>query len=50
MVYEGDKITKMELKEEELERFTILKEKGMQELYNRLKSLVNQVHNLGSKK
>jgi hypothetical protein len=51
--HEGDKmmrITKMELIEGELGRFTMKKGEGPQEMYNRLKSLVNQVHNYGSKK
>jgi hypothetical protein len=43
-------ITKMELLEGELKRFVMLKREGMQEMYNRVKSLVNQVYNLGSKK
>jgi hypothetical protein len=51
--HEGDditKITKMELLEGELRRFVILKGEGRQEMYNRLKALVNQAHNLRSKK
>jgi hypothetical protein len=52
-VHEGDKFTKiikMELLEGELGRFTMLKGEGPQEMYNRLKMLVNQVRNYGSKK
>jgi hypothetical protein len=51
--HEGDKITKItkrELLEGELGRFCMLKGEGMEEMYNRLKSLANQDHNLGSKK
>ena len=53
MTHEADnitKITKMELLEGDLGRFTMLKGEGRQELYNRLKILVNQFHKLGSKK
>jgi hypothetical protein len=52
-VHKGDKFTKiikMELLEGELGRFTMLKGEGPQEMYNRLKTLVNQVRNYGSKK
>jgi hypothetical protein len=51
--HEGDKITKIikgGLLEWDLGRFAILKREGMQEIYNRLKSLVNQIYNLESKK
>jgi hypothetical protein len=47
--HEGDKITKitnMELLEGELKRFTMLNGEGTQDMYNRLKALVNQVCNL----
>jgi hypothetical protein len=50
MVQEGDritKVTKMEVIKGELEWFTLNKEE-LEEMYNRLKTLVNQVHNLGS--
>jgi hypothetical protein len=53
MTHEGDKITKItkiELIEEELGWFTINKGEGPQEMYNRLKSLANQVQNYGSTK
>jgi hypothetical protein len=44
--HEGDKITKItkrELLEGELQRFTMLKREDMQEMYNRLNILANQV-------
>jgi hypothetical protein len=53
MVHEGDKLTKftkMEHLEGELERFTMDKGEGPQEMYNQLKTFVNQVYNLRSKK
>jgi hypothetical protein len=40
----------MELLEGELGRFATLKGEGMKEMYDHLKSLVNQVRNIGSKK
>jgi hypothetical protein len=46
----GDRITKRELLEGKHERFIMLKGKGMQKMYNRHKSMVNQVHNLRNKK
>jgi hypothetical protein len=51
--HEGDevtKITKRETIEGELGRFRLHQGKEPQEMYNRLKTLVNQVRNLGSKK
>jgi hypothetical protein len=51
--HEGDevtKITKRETIEGELGRFRLLQGEEPQEMYNRLKTLVNQVRNLGSKK
>jgi hypothetical protein len=51
--HEGDKITKvtkMEFLEGELGQFAMIKREGLQEIYNRLKNLVNQVRNLGSNK
>jgi hypothetical protein len=53
IAHEGNvmtKITKMELVEGELERFTMKRGEGPQEMYNRLKSLVNQVWNNGTKR
>jgi hypothetical protein len=44
------KVTKVELIEGELGRFAMNKGEGPQEMYNRLKSLVNQVQNYGSKR
>jgi hypothetical protein len=44
------KITKRELLEGVLRRFTMLKGEGIQEMHNRLKSMLIQVCNLGSKK
>jgi hypothetical protein len=44
------KITKMEAIEGELGRFTMKRGEGPDEMYNRLKFLVNQVHNYGSKR
>jgi hypothetical protein len=51
--HEGDevtKITKWETIEGELGRFRLHQGEEPQEMYNRLKTLVNQVRNLGSKK
>src|SRR5690242_11002386 len=51
--HEGDeltKITKRETIEGELGRFRLRKGEEPQNMYNRLKTLVNQVRNLGSKK
>jgi hypothetical protein len=51
--HEGDevtKITKRETIEGELGRFRLRQGEEPQEMYNRLKTLVNQVRNLGSKK
>jgi hypothetical protein len=51
--HEGDevtKITKWEMIEEELGRFVLNQGKEPQAMYNRLKTLVNQVRNLGSTK
>jgi hypothetical protein len=51
--HEGDevtKITKRETIEGELGRFRLNQGKDPQAMYNRLKTLVNQVHNLGSTK
>jgi hypothetical protein len=51
--YEGDevtKITKREMIEGELGRFMLNQGEEPQAMYNRLKTLVNQVHNLGSTK
>jgi hypothetical protein len=51
-VHEGEitKIIRMELIEGGLGRFAINKGEGPQEMYNWLKLLVNQIHNLGSTK
>jgi hypothetical protein len=52
-VHEGDevtKITKWETIEGELGRFILNQGEEPQAMYNRLKTLVNQVHNLGSTK
>jgi hypothetical protein len=52
-VHEGDevtKITKRETIEGELGRFRLCQGEEPQEMYNRLKTLVNPVRNLGSKK
>jgi hypothetical protein len=49
--HEGDevtKITKRETTEGELDRFVLHQGEEPQAMYNRLKTLVNQVHNLGS--
>jgi hypothetical protein len=43
------KITKMEVIEGELGRFAMKRGEGPQEMYNRLKSLMKQVRNYGSK-
>jgi hypothetical protein len=51
--HEGDeviKITKWETIEGELGRFVLNQGEEPQAMYNRLKTLVNQVHNLGSTK
>jgi hypothetical protein len=51
--HEGDEvtnITKRETIEVELGRFVLNQGQEPQEMYNRLKTLVNQVHNLGSTK
>jgi hypothetical protein len=51
--YEGDevtKITKREMIEGELDRFMLHQGEEPQAMYNRLKTLVNQVRNLGSNK
>jgi hypothetical protein len=51
VAHKGDKITKMELIEGELGRFVMInKGEGPQEIYNQLKSLVNQVQNYRSNK
>jgi hypothetical protein len=44
------KITKREMIERELGRFVINKGEELQAMYNRLKTMVNQVRNLGSTK
>jgi hypothetical protein len=50
--HEGDKvkITKQETIEGELGRFILNKGEEPQAMYNRLKTMVNQVRNLGSNK
>jgi hypothetical protein len=51
--HEGDKVTKItkcETIEGELGRFILNKGEEPQAMYNRLKMMVNQVHNLGSTK
>jgi hypothetical protein len=51
--HEGDeetKITKRETIKGELGRFILNKGEESQAMYNRLKTMVNQVHNLGSTK
>ena len=51
--HEGDevtKITKRETIEGELDRFVLDKGEESQAMYNRLKTMVNQVRNLGSTK
>jgi hypothetical protein len=53
MAHEGDevtKITKRETVEGELGRFVLNKGEEPQAIYNRLKTMVNQVRNLGSTK
>jgi hypothetical protein len=53
MVHEGDevtKITKRETIEGELSRFVLNKGEEPQTIYNRLKTMANQVRNLGSSK
>jgi hypothetical protein len=52
-VHEGDKVTKItkwETIEGELDRFVLNKGEEPQAMYNRLKTMVNQVRNLGSTK
>jgi hypothetical protein len=52
-VHEGDeviKITKRETIEGELGRFVLNKGEESQAMYNRLKTMVNQVRNFGSTK
>jgi hypothetical protein len=44
------KVTKMELIEGEFGRFAMKRGEGPQNRYNRIKSLVNQVRNYGSKR
>jgi hypothetical protein len=44
------KITKREMIEGELGRFVLNKGEEAQAMHNRLKTMVNQVHNLGSTK
>jgi hypothetical protein len=46
-VHEGDEVTKIK---GELGRFILNQGEGPQAMYNRLKTLVNQVRNLGSTK
>jgi hypothetical protein len=51
IAHEGDevtKITKQETIEGELGRFILIQGEEPQAMYNRLKTLVNQVRNLGS--
>jgi hypothetical protein len=53
MMHEGDevtKITKREMIEGELGGFVLNKGEELQAMYNRLKTMVNQVRNLGSTK
>jgi hypothetical protein len=53
IAHEGNfmtRVTKMEAIEGELERFDMKRGEGSQEMYNRLKSLVNQMQNYGSKR
>jgi hypothetical protein len=53
MAHEGDevtKITKQETVEGELCRFVLKKGEEPQAMYNRLKTMMNQVRNLGSTK
>jgi hypothetical protein len=53
ITHEGDevtKITKRETIEGELGRFVLNKEEELQAMYNWLKTMVNQVRNLGSTK
>jgi hypothetical protein len=52
-VHEGDKVTKITKRktiEGELSRFVLNKREEPQAMYNRLKTMVNQVRNLGSMK
>jgi hypothetical protein len=48
--HKGDELTKREKIEGELGRFRLRQGEEPQDMYNRLKTLVNQVRNLGSKK
>jgi hypothetical protein len=51
--HEGDEVTKITKRDTilgELGRFVLNKEEEPQAMYNRLKTMVNQVHNLGSTK
>jgi Cft2 family RNA processing exonuclease len=51
MAHEGDKMTKITMRETiegELGRFILNKREEPQAMYNRIKTMVNQVHNLGS--
>jgi hypothetical protein len=53
IVHEGDnitKITKMELLEGELGRFSIIKGEGSKEMHNRIKMMVNKICIYRSKK
>jgi hypothetical protein len=53
VAHEGDKITKItkvELLEEELGRFAMIKGESLQEMYNRLNDKINKIHNYKSKK
>ena len=53
MMHEGDEVTKIanrETIEGELGRFVLNKGEDLQAMYNRLKTMVNQVRNLGSTK
>jgi hypothetical protein len=47
---EVTKITKREMIEGELDRFILNKGEELHAMYNRLKTMVNQVRNLGSTK
>jgi hypothetical protein len=48
--HDGDEVTKRETIERELSRFMLNQGEEPQAMYNWLKTLVNQVHNLGSTK
>jgi hypothetical protein len=53
ITHEGDEVTKITKRETivgELGRFILNKGEDLQAMYNRLKTMVNQVRNLGSKK